>query len=56
MKTAIESTALIRDFQGVAGTVESVDFTRFSPFGDHSAQVRARFRRNSVGTREEASF
>ena len=43
--------ALITDFQAVAGRVETVDFTGFPPFGDHSAQVLARFRRNGVGTR-----
>ena len=42
---------LIKDFQAVAERVEAVDFTRFPPFGDHLAQVLARFRRNGVGTR-----
>jgi hypothetical protein len=51
MRTVIESKALIRDLQAVAGRVEAVDFTRFPPFGDHLAQVLAGFRRNGVGTR-----
>jgi hypothetical protein len=42
---------LIRDLQAVARRIEAVDFTRFPPFGDHLAQVLARFRRNGVRTR-----
>ena len=41
----ISHQILIRDFSEVAGRVETVDFKKLSPYGDHFSQVNDRFKR-----------